>query len=104
MTAAGKRILAGLEDALAYSKGDHTRGRAHRVRVDAVDVAAVRKRLGLTQREFAEGFKISLGTLRHWEQGVRRPDGPARVLLAVIDKDPEHVIKAIWPAKVKRAA
>lgn len=96
-------ILAGMREALAYAKGNRTRGRATRVRILDVDVAEVRKELGLTQREFADGFGVNLKTLRNWEQGTRRPEGPARVLLTVIRKDPKHVIQAIWPYK-KRAA
>jgi putative transcriptional regulator len=50
MSTAGKSILAGLHDALAYAQGDTTRGQAHTVQVPAtVDVKAIRKRLGLTQ-------------------------------------------------------
>lgn len=100
----GRDIIEGLQAALAHAKGE--RGRAHvtRVKVSDVDVAGLRKRLGLTQREFADGFQISLSTLRNWEQGSRHPEGPARVLLKVIRKDPQHVIRAIWPDKRKRAA
>ena len=103
MSRLGTDIIAGLEDAIAHARGDRKRAHVTRVKVAAIDVAGVRKRLGLSQREFAAGFKIPLSTLRNWEQGLRRPDGPARVLLTVIRKDPEHVIRAIWPEK-RRAA
>ena len=43
------------------------------------DIAATRRRLGLSQTEFATWFGISPGTLRNWEQGRRVPEGPARV-------------------------
>ena len=65
-----------------------------RVRVAPVDVGAVRERLGLTQQAFAEAFGVSLGTVRNWEQGRSVPEGPARVLLAVIDKAPHVVMDA----------
>lgn len=64
-------------------------------RVPAPDVAAVRRRLGLSQRAFAQAFGVSPHTLRKWEQGQRRPEGPARVLLCVIDKEPEAVRRAL---------
>ena len=60
-----------------------------------VDIAATRRGLGLSQTEFAAWFGISLGTLRNWEQGRRMPEGPARVLLRVIERDPEVVRPAI---------
>jgi putative transcriptional regulator len=59
------------------------------------DIAATRRRLGLSQTEFAAWFGISPGTLRNWEQGRRVPEGAARVLLRVIERDPEAVRRAI---------
>ncbi len=48
-------------------------------------------RTGLSQRAFAKSIGVAVGTLQGWEQGRRRPDGPARVLLALIDKRPRIV-------------
>jgi putative transcriptional regulator len=59
------------------------------------DIAATRCRPGLSQTEFAAWLGISPGTLRNWEQGRRVPEGPARVLLRVIERDPEAVRRAI---------
>ena len=96
MTAkAYNKIMDGLTDALAYAEGDRTRGKAHEVEVPIVDVRAARKKLGLSQDKFAETFKISSSTLRKWEQGSRIPNGPARVLLSVIEKEPEAVKRAL---------
>jgi putative transcriptional regulator len=63
-----------------------------------VNVQAIRKRLGLSQVEFAARFGIPPGTLRDWEQNRRRPEGPARALLIVIDKEPEAVSRALQAA------
>ncbi|WP_258176865.1 helix-turn-helix domain-containing protein [Photobacterium damselae] len=60
-----------------------------------VDVKAVRNNVAMTQAEFASTFGISLRTLRHWERGDRAPRGPALVLLNVLAKDPQAVIKAL---------
>lgn len=55
----------------------------------------VRKRLGLSQREFARRINVSLETIRNWEQGTRRPSGAARALLKVLDKAPETALRVI---------
>jgi len=62
------------------------------------DVAAVRRRLKLSQAEFARRFGFSVATVRNWEQGRVLADGPARVLLAVIASEPQAVIRALRPA------
>lgn len=87
-----KGILAGLEDALAHSRGE--KGRAKIVAID-VDVRAARKKLGLSQDRFALAFGVSASTVRKWEQGQRRPTGAARVLVRVIEKNPEAVRNAL---------
>ncbi len=96
MSEVGESILRGARDALAYARGDKSRGRATVVHVpEHVDVKAVRKRLGLSQAAFAARFGFSIGTLRDWEQKRRRPEGPARVLLTVIDREPKAVERAL---------
>lgn len=55
----------------------------------------MRRALGLTQEEFAARFKIPLGTLRDWEQGVSQPDTCARTYLTVIASNPDAVIAAL---------
>jgi len=92
-------ILRGLEDALAYARGDARRGRPTTVRVPEPDVKAIRRRLDLSQAEFAARFGFTLGTVRDWEQGRRRPVGPARVLLAVIARDPAAVDRVLAAAE-----
>ncbi|MBZ0253796.1 MAG: helix-turn-helix domain-containing protein [Candidatus Methylomirabilis sp.] len=96
MSKVGKQIIEGLDDALAYLKGDKSRGREIVIRVpDDVDVAAIRVRTGLTQAEFATKFGFNKRTLQDWEQGRRRPEGPARVLLTLIEKEPKAVFRAL---------
>lgn len=60
-----------------------------------VDVKAIRRRLGKSQSEFARMIGVSVATLQNWEQGRRRPEGPARALLRVAAKDPEAVVAAL---------
>jgi putative transcriptional regulator len=54
-----------------------------------VAVAALRRRLGLTQDEFARRYGLPVGTVRDWEQGRSVPDAPARALLRAIEGEPE---------------
>lgn len=96
MSEVGESILRGARDALAYARGDKSRGRATVICVpERVDVKAIRKRRGLSQAAFAARFGVSIGTLRDWEQKRRRPEGPARVLLTVIDREPKAVERAL---------
>jgi putative transcriptional regulator len=98
MSRFAKSIRRGLEQAVAYAEG-RADPRNYRVHVpDDVDVAAIRRKLGMTQREFSSCFGFSINTLRHWEQGKRRPEGPTRAYLLVIDRAPRTVRRALLAA------
>jgi putative transcriptional regulator len=94
-SAFGRRIVAGLNDALAHARGDLALPSYTVTVPERVDVAAVRQRLGLSQAAFARAFGLDVTALHAWEQGRRRPDRAARVLLAVIAKDPQAVLRAL---------
>jgi len=59
------------------------------------DSAAIRARLRMSQAAFAALFGLSVRTIQEWEQGRRRPDGPARALLRVIEREPAAVRRAL---------
>lgn len=59
------------------------------------DVKGIRQRLGLSQEQFAARFGFSVETIRNYEQGHRKPAGPARVLLRVIASEPDAVTRAL---------
>ena len=63
--------------------------------VKAVDVKAVRKKLGMAQSEFADAFGLALDTVRDWERGRSQPDRPAQVLLRVIEREPDAVRRVL---------
>jgi putative transcriptional regulator len=65
-----------------------SRGRASHHAGPDIDVRKIRQQLGLSLDEFAAKFALPVGTVREWEQRRRRPEGAARVLLTVIEKDP----------------
>ena len=91
MTKPFDKIMAGLDDVRAYRRGDRGGFVVHEVEVADPDVVAIRASTGLSQPAFARSIGIPLGTLKNWEQGRRRPDGPARVLLALIARRPSIV-------------
>jgi putative transcriptional regulator len=62
---------------------------------ETVDLAAIRKRLALSQSAFARTFGLDLGAVQAWEQGRRQPDRAARILLAVIASEPGAVLRAL---------
>lgn len=60
-----------------------------------VMVKTVRLRLRLTQEELAKSLRISVATLRNWEQGRTRPEGPAEALIIALDRNPKAVLGAL---------
>jgi putative transcriptional regulator len=96
--AVANSIRRGLEQALAYAKGEADLSK-YRVHVPhEINVREIRDKLGMTQEEFAHQFGFSVNTLRHWEQGKRVPEGPTRAYLLVIDRAPKAVQKALRAA------
>ena len=78
--------------------GEILRGRrkpSRAFQVDEPDVRAVRKGYRLSQSKFAALMGISAGTLRNWEQGRRKPEGSARILLRIVAKHPEAVLDVV---------
>jgi len=90
-----EKIKAGLNDARGYLDGstDKRRYRAHVP--DTVDVKKIRARLGLSQQAFAATYGFALSAVRDWEQGRRRPERSARILLKIVQKEPEAVTRAL---------
>jgi putative transcriptional regulator len=64
-------------------------------RFEDPDVRKLREGYGLSQSKFAALMGISPATLRNWEQGRRKPEGSARVLLRVVAQHPEAVLAAV---------
>ena len=106
MSKAFDKVVAGLEDARVYLNGRRDGFAVHEVEVPEPDVVAIRARTGLSQSVFARNIGVRLDTLKSWEQGRRRPEGPARVLLALIDRRPSIVQEELgcWTGREARAA
>ena len=86
-------LAASIRQAGKIRRGEAKPSRVTRFR--AVDVKAIRQRLGQSQTEFARMIGVSVATLQNWEQGRRRPDGPARALLTVAAENPKAVAAAL---------
>lgn len=89
-----KSIEQGLKEALSHARGEAV-AIVHEIDVPEPDVQAIRARTGLSQSEFARSIGVKKGTLLNWEQRRRTPDGPAKVLLALIAKDPQIVQRTL---------
>ncbi|MFZ0693050.1 MAG: helix-turn-helix domain-containing protein [Alphaproteobacteria bacterium] len=94
-----KKVFEGLKasmiEALAFAEGDKTKAKVHQVEVPLVDVKVARRKLQMSQDEFATVLCIPVSTLRKWEQGQRRPDAATRLLLQVIVHEPRAVEKTL---------
>ena len=94
----GQEVLTSLKEAIAWASGEDVPVRITTLKIPDTNVRAVRRKLRLSQTQFAAKFGFQPATLKNWEQGRTRPDGPARVLLAVIARHPEAVEDALRSA------
>ena len=85
-------LLQSVKEAAAIERGKAKPSRTFEVKT-ASDVARVRSRLGLSQNKFARLLGISENTLQNWEQGRRKPAGPAKVLLKVAARHPQAILE-----------
>jgi putative transcriptional regulator len=100
MSKLGKRLIEAAREGRAIARGEADSA-TYRIHVPAeVDVRRIRRQLALSQDEFAARFGLSVATVREWEQDRRKPEGAARVLLTVIEKEPEAVTRALAAAAV----
>jgi len=91
----GRKIVEGLQEAIAHARGEITLP-ARRVTVpDRVDVRRIRAKSGLSQAEFANRYGFSARTLQEWEQGRAQPESAARAYLLVIARNPKAVEEAL---------
>ena len=88
-------IETALEEVLAHIRGEVALPRPIVGDPTADGIVALRKRLKLSRRRFADRFGLDTRVLQEWEQGRRFPDGAPRLLLTVIDHDPDSVSRAL---------
>jgi putative transcriptional regulator len=86
-------LVTSIQEAGKIRRGEMKPGRV--TEFASADVKAIRHRLKKSQAEFARMIGVSLATLQNWEQGRRRPEGPARALLKVAAENPQAVSAAL---------
>jgi len=87
------KLVAGIKEAGEIKAGRKTPSRVYEIKPPWIRM--VRERLNATQNEFALLIGVSTRTLQNWEQGRRRPEGPAKALLRVAARNPKAVIDAL---------
>ncbi len=94
-TPVGREVEAALGEVLSHVRGETTL--PSRIVDDPVaeHIVALRKRMKLSRQKFADRFGLDARAVQDWEQGRRVPDRAARVLLTVIDRDPDAVVRAL---------
>ena len=88
-----EKLLASVKQAGQIKRGLLKPGRVFRV--ETPDVKAIRRKLDVSQSQFAHLIGVNVETLQGWEQGRRQPHGPARALLQVAAKNPRAVAEAL---------
>jgi putative transcriptional regulator len=88
----GEELIEGMKLVLAHQRGKAELGQ---VWPKPIDVKAIRRRVKMSQAEFARAYGISKRALQEWEQGGRQPDSAARAYLTVIAKEPAVVRRAL---------
>lgn len=91
------QLVESIKQAGEIKQGVRKPGRAFEF--SPLDVKAVRANLQKSQSEFAEMIGVSVATLQNWEQGRRKPEGPARALLQIALHNPQAVQEALAPNK-----
>ena len=86
-------LRKGMAEAKAYMEGAREGYVVH----EPIDVRAVRTRTALKRREFAELYRLDPRAVEQWEQGRRRPERSARILLKNRGDGPEALTRALAP-------
>lgn len=98
MSKLGKRMIQSIAEGRAIVRGEAEKG-SYRIHVPPdVDVAKLRRALGLSQSEFSQRYGFNPASVRDWEQGRAHPTGPVRAYLKVIEKEPKAVDRALATA------
>ena len=84
-------LIASIKEAGKINRGEAAASRLHEF--PEPDIKAIREGIGYSQSKFATLIGVNIRTLQNWEQGHRHPTGPAKVLLRLVQADPQSVVK-----------
>ena len=84
-------LIASIKEAGKIQRGETESSRIHDF--PEPDIKAIRESIGFSQSKFATLIGVSIRTLQNWEQGHRHPTGPAKILLRLVQADPDSVVK-----------
>lgn len=96
------KIAAGLNEALEIARGDAKPSRLYVP--PEIDVREIRKKIGMSQDDFAAEFGFTINQIRDWEQGRTRPLGGLRAYLMLIKGNPGLVLELLRKSAKKRPA
>jgi|SRR4051794_32783773 len=88
-----QELIDSIEDVKAYKRGEMQFRTTIVTRKEETPPKEIRQRLNLTQQEFATRLRVSVRTLQDWEQGRRKPTGPALSLLRIADQEPDVFLR-----------
>lgn len=89
-------IIQGLDEAIAYAKGNCHEAKVHKISVKPVpsfsveEIKMIRSGLGMTQAVFAFVLGVSPRTVEAWERGTNKPNGPSCRLLKLYQDNPHN--------------
>jgi len=86
-------LIASIKEAGQIKAGHKNPSRVYEIK--APEIKTVREKLNVSQAEFALMIGVSIRTLQNWEQGRRKPEGPAKALLRVASRNPTAVLDAL---------
>lgn len=88
-----QELLESIEHVKAYQRGEMEFRTTIVTPKEVTPPKLIRERLNLTQEEFAQRLRVSVRTLQDWEQGRRKPTGPALSLLRIADQEPDVFLR-----------
>ncbi len=88
-------LVQAVREMIAHREGKLALSSRMVVPPEAVDVASIRKSLGYNQKQFAGHYGFALSAVRDWEQGRRTPERSARILLTLIERNPQAIEQAL---------
>ncbi|MBU1054454.1 MAG: helix-turn-helix domain-containing protein [Proteobacteria bacterium] len=88
-----EKLVASIKEAGEIKAGRSTASRTYEI--GPPEIKIVREKLNVSQSEFALMIGVSIRTLQNWEQGRRKPEGPAKALLRIASRNPSAVLDAL---------